>query len=636
MTDGRTILFVHGKGGFESRQSWLGPLNSGLAGLGYPVIGAHGDRIIEADYLVALLEGSEGITPAIEWAEPESRERHANWADYLVRQEALAEVIEQSRNNPGPLHAGLVSDTPLPNAIAGTMEAVATYRGSSRHRHAAWRAVIGCLPEAGQITVVAHSLGSILMIDLLTRLPPGLQIDLLLTIGSPMGVKALRRHHHGVDTATGFPSDRVLSWLNVYDPGDIITIGRGASPFFKAALDAPINTGASHSLTGYMSHPVVAAAVGFTMFGDRAEQRSQGVPSRRLDPRWDPLLLRFAYTQQLWATCDTGKWGFRRNLDAARRVLARRTIDDIRRRHNGLPEDLRELSPLHPSRTPTEADLLIHAASLVRGQMSDTQLVVAGVDFLLAPALPPFDLDVAGSHAHEALEALFEQIRRPSSAHSGPELAHAVIAAVKESKAALQESGFRWGPVLITAGIGLLAATGVGLAIAVPVGLAGAAAIAGTLATFGPGGMVGGIATLTALTGAASAMAGIGVAVELSPQDPRYELVREAMATQLADQTAVQLRTSIAGMLAVLFAQCQLGLASDAGSIEALLLRTESLVAHERGLHAEIAPGRPGTKEWDAKARVTSRALASLEVRGVGPDPAVVQRAIMRREIERD
>ena len=356
------------------------------------------------------------------------------------------------------------------------------------------------------------------------------------------------------------------------------------------------------------------------MFGDRAEHHAESVPSRRLDPRWDPLLLRFAYTQQLWATCDTDKWGFRRNLDAARRVLARRTIDDIRRRHEAMPEDIREISPLHPSRTPTEADLLIHAARLVQGQMSDSQLVVAGVDFLLAPALSPFDLDIAGSHAHEALEALFEQVRRPSSTHSGPDLALAAIAAVKESKSVLQETGFRWGPVLITAGIGLLAATGVGLAIAVPAGLAGAAAIAGTLATFGPGGMVGGIATLTALTGAASVMTGVGVAVELSPHDPRYELVREAMAKALADQTAAQLRTSVAGMLAVLFAQRRLELASDAGSIEELLLRTESLIEHERGLHAEIAPGRPGTKAWSAKARVISRALASLERHAGGTD----------------
>ena len=642
MTGGRTIVFVHGKGGFESRQAWLSPLNSGLSALGYPVIGAHGDRIIEADYLVALLAGDEGHTPGVEWTPPPARLRHDHWADYLVRREALAEAIERSRNVPGPVHAGILSDTPLPDSIAGTMEAVATYRSSSRHRHAAWRAVLACLPETGRITVVAHSLGSILMIDLLTRLPPALQIDLLLTIGSPMGVKGLRSHHGGIETAGGFPADRVLRWLNVYDPGDIITVGRGASPYFQAALDAPVRTGGSHSLVGYMSHPVIAAAVGHAMFSEGAETSAprvdaQGVPSRRLDPRWDPLLLRFAYTQQLWATCDTGKWGFRRRIDAARRILARRTIDDIASRHAAQPATAGEPSPLHPSRAPTQEDLLVHAVGLVRGQLSDAQLVVAAVDFLLAPALPPFDLDIADRHAHEALAALLANVRRTSPANPAPsaqDVSEAVIASVRDSKAALSESGFPWGPVLITAGIGLLAATGVGLAVAAPAGLAGAAAIASTLATFGPGGMVGGIATLTALTGAATAMTSLGVVVELTPSDPRYEQVRDAMALQLAEQSAPQLRTSVAGMLAVLGAQRRLGLPSDAANIEELLLRTESLVQHERGLHAEIAPGRPGTKEWRTKASILGKALGSLDRNADALGLPAAPRAVIRREIE--
>ena len=642
MTGGRTIVFVHGKGGFESRQAWLSPLNSGLSALGYPVIGAHGDRIIEADYLVALLAGEEGHTPGVEWTPPPARLRHDHWADYLVRREALAEAIERSRNVPGPVHAGILSDTPLPDSIAGTMEAVATYRSSSRHRHAAWRAVLACLPETGRITVVAHSLGSILMIDLLTRLPPALQIDLLLTIGSPMGVKGLRSHHGGIETAGGFPADRVLRWLNVYDPGDIITVGRGASPYFQAALDAPVRTGGSHSLVGYMSHPVIAAAVGHAMFSEGAEPSAprvdaQGVPSRRLDPRWDPLLLRFAYTQQLWATCDTGKWGFRRRIDAARRILARRTIDDIASRHAAQPATAGEPSPLHPSRAPTQEDLLVHAVGLVRGQLSDAQLVVAAVDFLLAPALPPFDLDIADRHAHEALAALLANVRRTSPANPAPsaqDVSEAVIASVRDSKAALSESGFPWGPVLITAGIGLLAATGVGLAVAAPAGLAGAAAIASTLATFGPGGMVGGIATLTALTGAATAMTSLGVVVELTPSDPRYEQVRDAMALQLAEQSAPQLRTSVAGMLAVLGAQRRLGLPSDAANIEELLLRTESLVQHERGLHAEIAPGRPGTKEWRTKASILGKALGSLDRNADALGLPAAPRAVIRREIE--
>lgn len=642
---------MHGKGGFESRPTWLGPLNTGLSALGYPVIGAHGDRIIEADYLPALLAGDEGHTPGIEWTAPSARSRHDHWADYLVRREALAEAIERSRNAPGLVHAGLLSDTPLPDSIAGTMEAVATYRNSGRHRHAAWRAVLACLPEAGRVTVVAHSLGSILMIDLLTRLPPRLQIDLLVTIGSPMGVKGLRSHHGGIETVEGFPADRVLRWLNVFDPGDIITVGRGASPFFQAALDAPVSTGGSHSLVGYMSHPVVAAAVGHAMFSDAIEDAGGsrppgdvlGVPSRRLDPRWDPLLLRFAYTQQLWATCDASKWGFRRRIDAARRILARRTIDDIASRHAAEPAGSGESSPLHPSRAPTQEDLLVHAVGLVRGQMSDAQLVVAAVDFLLAPALPPFDLNIADRHAHESLEALLGLVRRTSPVNSelseGPEpsaqeVAQAVIAAVRGSRDALSESGFPWGPVLITAGIGLLAATGVGLAVAAPAGLAGAAAIASTLATFGPGGMVGGIATLTALTGAATVMTSLGVVVELTPSDPRYERVRDAMALQLAEQSAPALRTSVAGMLAVLGAQRRLGLPSDASNIEELLLRTESIVQHERGLHAEIAPGRPGTKEWRVKATILGKALASLQRDTDALGPAAAARVVVRTEIE--
>jgi hypothetical protein len=409
-----------------------------------------------------------------------------------------------------------------------------------------------------------------------------------------------------------------------------------------------------------MSHPVLAAAVGHAMFSEPGQAvddapmspprvEGQGVPSRRLDPRWDPLLLRFAYTQQLWATCDTGKWGFRRRIDAARRILARRTIEDIATRHASQPADVSELSPLHPSRAPTQEDLLVHAAGLVRGQMSDAQLVVAAVDFLLAPPLPPFDLDLADRHAHEALAALLANVRRASPANPAPsstsapsstpapsaqDVSEAVIASVRDSKAALSESGFPWGPVLITAGIGLLAATGVGLAVAAPAGLAGAAAIASTLATFGPGGMVGGIATLTALTGAATAMTSLGVVVELTPSDPRYEQVRDAMALQLAEQSAPQLRTSVAGMLAVLGAQRRLGLPSDAANIEELLLRTESLVQHERGLHAEIAPGRPGTKEWRTKASILGKALGSLDRNADALGLPAAPRAVIRRGIE--
>ena len=650
MGQGRTIAFVHGKAGRETTAGWLGPLNTGLSALGYPRIGAAGDRIIEADYLPALLAGEEGQPPTVPSQRPSAQERRQAWADFLVRREALAEALEVSRNDPRGPTAAVFSDTPIPDQVAGAMRVVSRYRGSRASRHAAWRSVLDALPDDGGIVIVAHSLGSILVVDLLRRLPPDLRVDLLVTIGSPMAVASLRTHHGGIDDAEGFPADRVLAWVNVFDPGDVITVGRGASPYFAAALDVPIHTGGSHSLRAYMSHPVVAAAIGLAMFGPAATSTDEHLPARRIDPRWDPLLLRFAYTQQLWATCRTDRWGFRRSVDTARRVQARRHVEGVAQQYaallgraDALDGDARREyvaqvvgAAVNPEHAPTEADLLIHAPDLVRSRFTDGQLVVAGVEFLLSPALPPFDIDVADAHAEQALGALLRRVQRASAGPSGPQFAEQVALAVKDAKQALAESGFPWGPVLITTGIGLLALTGVGLLVAAPAGLAGAAAIASTMATFGPGGMVGGIATLAALTGAATAITGVGVAVELAPGDPGYEQVREAMASQLADLPAAQLRTSAAGMLAVLSAQRRLGMASDARGVEDLLLRTQAIVLHERALHADIAPGRPGTKGWDAKTRILARALDWLAQVGEELDLPTVERAAVLAAIEMD
>ena len=188
--------------------------------------------------------------------------------------------------------------------------------------------------------------------------------------------------------------------------------------------------------------------------------------------------------------------------------------------------------------------------------------------------------------------------------------------------------------MLIGAGIGMLALTGVGLVIAAPAGLAGAAAIASTLATFGPGGMVGGIATLTALTGVATAVTVAGTALELVPGDPGYEAVREAMASQLADLPSPQLRTSVAGMIAVLSAQRRLDRPVHASAVEELLLKTQAIVIHETSLHEAIAPGRSLTMDWHAKARILRRALTWLADQGDEVGLPELERRHVRASIE--
>ncbi|MBK9739991.1 MAG: hypothetical protein IPO93_10830 [Actinobacteria bacterium] len=648
MAIGRTLVFVHGKGGPELPATWLVPLNAGLTSLGYPRLAAPSDRIVTVMYLTELLAGDEGDEPPVSWERPTAEDRQQGWADYLVRRDAMAVAIEQARNEPGWLDAEVMSDTFVADAVATAMTAVGRYAHSRRHRHAAWRAVIAQLPTHGSVVIVAHSLGSIVLLDLLHRLPPDLHVDLLVTIGSPMGVRLLRSHNGGLDRVEEFPVDRVGAWVNVFDPGDVVTVGRGASEYFPAALDEPVHTGASHSLAAYLTHPVTACAVGLALFGPPVRGTAPNAPARLLDPRWDALLLNFAFTQALWSTCHTDKWGFRRTLDTARRTLAQRTVDNAGRQYESLVRRARSrtgqeatdlllqasASAVGPGRSPSTDDLLVHATGLMQGRYGIDDLIIASVDLLLSPPLPPFDIDIDRAHSRAALAALLDAVSIPGGAHSGAAFADHIAAAVKEARDALSETGFPWGRVLIGAGIGMLALTGVGLVIAAPAGLAGAAAIASTLATFGPGGMVGGIATLTALTGVATAVTVAGTALELVPGDPGYEAVREAMASQLADLPSPQLRTSVAGMIAVLSAQRRLDRPVHASAVEELLLKTQAIVIHETSLHEAIAPGRSLTRDWHAKARILRRALTWLADQGDEVGLPELERRHVRASIE--
>src|SRR5690606_13610096 len=46
--------------------------------------------------------------------------------------------------------------------------------------------ILSLLPESGRVMIVAHSLGSVIAADLLRRLPVGLEVAGMVTIGSPL------------------------------------------------------------------------------------------------------------------------------------------------------------------------------------------------------------------------------------------------------------------------------------------------------------------------------------------------------------------------------------------------------------------------------------------------------------------
>ena len=141
-------------------------------------------------------------------------------------------------------------------------------------------------PDDGPAVVVAHSLGSVVAYSALsTALSAGLSagatraggdVPLLLTLGSPLGIRAVRDAVRARAPLT-FPAG-VGRWVNVRDPGDLLALTdltpetfplpAGSRPVENLRVDnrAPWNHAAAARLddgtwAGYLAVPSVAAVV---------------------------------------------------------------------------------------------------------------------------------------------------------------------------------------------------------------------------------------------------------------------------------------------------------------------------------------------------------------------------------------
>lgn len=620
MTGPGTVVFIHGQRGPEQLQSWLEPLNRRLAELKHSGLDETVDSLISVAYLDELRAGADGPAPQDTWVKAEDSAFASAESAYQLRRSELARVVARWQKGPGGLDFSFVPRSPLNDVIADQMEPVRLYKKEPRHRHAAQRCVLRQLPRSGSAVVIGHSLGSVLAADILTKLPPDLTVTLLLTIGSPLAIETLGTSSKQL--ASAFPYDRVHAWVNVFDPRDVVTFGRAISTRFPAVLDVPIDTGAFHTSAAYMSHSVVAALVGHVLFGVARAEVPPELPQRRLHPAWHPLLLNFAYTAQLSVGTEPRKWKVKRRLDTARNVIADRVIDDVEQRRAEIHEvdgarvaHEMDDSPVGSGRSPGKSDLLNHAADLVRDTWSDTELAPLAVSLAMSPPLPPFDIHISVEHRHRALWALLNRVRRRQGDLTDERFATGVKESVAAAEGVLNERGFPWGKILIFGGLAVLALTGVGLAAAATAatGLAGAAAITATMAAFGPGGMVGGMATLAALTGVGTALTGAGLSQELAPGSEPFEALRFWAAHRLAMGSSAELRTTVAGMLAVIGVQKGLGFHPSTSVVEDVLLKIQADVSKEQRLYEYVAPNRPGTAEWKTKTDILRRALEWVE-----------------------
>ena len=143
--------------------------------------------------------------------------------------------------------------------------------------------VLAALPESGPIVVLAHSLGTVIAADLLTRLPAEIEVVGVITVGSPAGLLGVHRGSDRLEVLRE-PLPRVGWWLNVWGGADPVTGLRGLSHRFPWVLDIAL-PGVRHPMEHYLGSATVARAVGRALFGslDRELSVPQSLPEPEID-----------------------------------------------------------------------------------------------------------------------------------------------------------------------------------------------------------------------------------------------------------------------------------------------------------------------------------------------------------------
>ncbi|MFF9807528.1 trypsin-like serine peptidase [Streptomyces coeruleorubidus] len=243
------LVFLHGrdqqsKEPEDLRRSWTSGLNHGLTLAALPTVDPedvwfpfYGTRLAD------LVSGRESTAQAVGLdevsaaaaAEVFAAESPTGSYEQLLYEAAARAGMPQ--NGPAATEgfgAGLVGALHRPLSwlaarsdldewtIATFLRDVDLYLGDSSVRQAVLDSVLETMPATGELVLVTHSLGTVVGMDLLTRLPDGLDPVLLVTAGSPLGLdgvndRLLARGPH--------QPPRVRDWVNVWCPTDAVAVG---------------------------------------------------------------------------------------------------------------------------------------------------------------------------------------------------------------------------------------------------------------------------------------------------------------------------------------------------------------------------------------------------------------------------
>jgi pimeloyl-ACP methyl ester carboxylesterase len=513
------LLFLHGVGTGDQDNVWLTQLTASLSSLGYPELDPK--RVIAPKYAHAL-KGSDSRDqpPALTIKSPPRDSVKQNRRDFERRIGAIE--FRLGRHDGGVER--MVGDVAI-NASVGLRPFVQArnYMQNPQIRAQVLNRILKTLPDSGELVIVGHSLGSVVAADLVRRLPIGLHVAGMVTIGSPLAngnfnVDKLR------DTLKEPPTN-LAWWVNFWNELDPVASHRGVSSAFPWMIDFRVRTTPSHRVhdaVEYLGDASVAAAIGFALFGSRSKElagidHGVDIPIDAAE-RLILLALRYAYLVSMRLEGDTQD----RFAGALRQVQAT-AVDGIRRRNDrenrAMPSavarlgfDLSDPKAVVPSPLPSS-------------HLAKDEAVVLLMVIATENVIRPFEISVPKDTRQSAMEELAAEMGL------GSRFGTDVFTAVKRAQDTLTGGGVNWVKwgAMGAGAAAIVAATG-GLALAAGAGLAGAAVITSALAAFGPGGMIGGLLTAGTLVTAG----GGGIAFGLASPGTSAGTLEAVVARQLA------------------------------------------------------------------------------------------------------
>ncbi len=314
------LVLVHGRD-LDGRDpealeaQWLGALGAGLAAAGSPLRPTDDDasfvyygdtleRLVDGDapppVTVHALAADPAALPRLVGALPDGELRFVLDVVREVLAAARRPDDESPSDTPPPVEAQGAVGNALVEALVGALALVDRYVPSVSaavlltltrdvyaylHDDAVRRVIDVGLADAladaasdgGPAVVVAHSLGSVVAYSVLSARTTGPDVPLLLTPGSPLGIRAIRDALRA-RAPLAYPA-RVGRWVSPRDPRDLLALRDltpdvfplpGGSPSIEALRvtnRAPGFHAAAYALddgswAGYLALPEVAGPVG--------------------------------------------------------------------------------------------------------------------------------------------------------------------------------------------------------------------------------------------------------------------------------------------------------------------------------------------------------------------------------------